>query len=151
MSKRFCTFLLNKFLFGVDVDTVQEVVRHQFMTRVPLAPPVVGGLINLRGQLVTSIDLRQMFNMPQRSGEEAPMHVVLRSNEGAVSLLVDEINDVIEVDEAAFEPAPETVRGLARDLITGVYKLEGRLLLDLSTHTVLDMDRWQGIAHPMEE
>jgi purine-binding chemotaxis protein CheW len=129
-----CTFLLGDQYFGVDVTQVQEVLRFHEMTRVPLAPRVVRGLINLRGQIVTAIDLRRRLELPDRADGPPPMNIVVRTEGGAVSLLVDEIGDVVETDEAAFERPPETVRGVARELIPGAYKLPGRLLLVLDTH-----------------
>lgn len=141
MKRQFCAFYLNELLFGVEVAHVQEVVRHQSMTRVPLAPAVIGGLINLRGQLVTAIDLRQLLEIEPLAEGKLPMNVVLSTGDGAVSLLVDEIDNVLEVDDNDFEAPPETVRGRARELISGVYKLEERLLLILCTETVLDLER----------
>ncbi|MGE0881183.1 MAG: chemotaxis protein CheW [Acidimicrobiia bacterium] len=131
----YCTFRLGELFFGVEVLSVQEVIRYQRMTAVPLAPAVVSGLINLRGQVVTAIDLRRRLGMPDRAEGQLPMNVVVRTEDGPVSLLVDEIGDVLEVDESMFEPAPETLEGVTRDLVTGVFKLDGRLLL------VLDVDR----------
>lgn len=132
-EKQYCTFYLGKHFFGVDVLKVQEVIRYQAMTRVPLAPSVVQGLINLRGQIVTAVDLRQRLELPPRPDGQLPMNVVVRTDDGAVSLLVDEIGDVLDADEQQFEGAPETVNGLARSLIQGVYKLKNRLLLILDT------------------
>ena len=80
---------------------MQEVIRHQAMTRVPLAPKLIGGLINLRGQIVTAIDLRLRLGLPERRPGQLPMNVVVRSEDGAVSLLVDEIGDVLEVSGRA--------------------------------------------------
>ncbi len=131
--KQFCTFYLDKLLFGVEVGKVQEVIRYQEMTPVPLAPPVVSGLINLRGQIVTALDLRRRLDMPEREAEKLPLNVVVRTGEEAVSLLVDEIGDVLEVDDDTFEAPPETLQGEARELIRGVYKLKDRLLLMLDT------------------
>jgi purine-binding chemotaxis protein CheW len=130
---QFSTFVLQDLFLGVDVLKVQEVIRYQEMTRVPIAPPMVRGLINLRGQIITAIDLRRRFELPDRPDSELPMNVVLRTDDGAVSLLVDEIGDVVEVEEDRFEPIPETVTGMVRELITGVYKLDNRLLLILDT------------------
>jgi len=146
--KQFCTFFLNGLYFGVEVMNVQEVLRYQQMTRVPLASPIVEGLINLRGQIVTAIDLRRRLELPVRAGETLPMNIVVRASEGAVSLLVDEIGDVVEIDDDVFESPPETLRGVARDLIKGVYKLQARLLL------VLDMERTvtlSGVTAPTKE
>jgi len=140
-SRQFSTFFLDGLYFGVEVLKVQELIRYQEMTRVPLASRVVRGLINLRGQIVTAIDLRCRLDMPERPADRVPMNVVVRTEDGAVSLLVDEIGDVVEVHEEQFERAPETIKGRATDLITGVYKMPERLLLVLDVERVIDVDR----------
>lgn len=127
-ARQMCTFSLADLHFGVDVLAVQEVIRQQEMTRVPLAPNVVEGLINLRGQIVIAIDLRLRLGLPPREPGEAVMNVVIRTDDGAVSLLVDEIGDVVDVDDSIYEPSPETLKGIGRDLIRGVYKFPDRLL-----------------------
>lgn len=135
---QFCTFFVNGLFLGVEVTRIQEVIRYQPLTAVPLTPSVIAGLMNLRGQIVTAIDLRQRLGLPPRAGEDLPTNVVLRTDDGAVSLLVDEIGDVIEVDEDAFERPPETLDGEARELIRGAYKLKGRLLLVLDAERTID-------------
>ena len=137
--KQFSTFVVDRLLFGVAVEKVQEVIRYQEMTRVPLAPPVVKGLINLRGQIVTAIDLRRRLGLRERPASDLPMNVVIRHNDGAVSFLVDEIGDVIEVEEESFELAPGTVSLQAKELIQGVYKLKTTILIVLHTEKVLDL------------
>jgi purine-binding chemotaxis protein CheW len=132
-SQQFATFFLNGLFLGVEVRKVQEVIRYQEMTRVPLAPSMIQGLINLRGQIVTAIDLRDRLAFPPRAAGQLPMNVVVRSDDGAVSFLVDEIGDVVEIEDTARERPPETLKGIARDLITSVYKLKERLLLVLDT------------------
>lgn len=132
-SKQFATFFLNGLFFGIEVLKVQEVIRYQEMTRVPLAPRMIEGLINLRGQIVTAIDLRRRLELPPRPEGQLPMNVVVRTEEGAVSLLVDEIGDVVEIADDSYERPPETLNGVARELIRGVYKLKGCLLLILDT------------------
>jgi purine-binding chemotaxis protein CheW len=140
MSERrqYCTFFLDHFFYGVRVEKVQEVLRYQKMTRVPLAPPVIRGLINLRGQIVTAVDLRKRLELPERPADQFPMNVVVRTPDGATSLLVDSIGDVVEVGEEAFERPPDTLRGIGRELITGAYKLPERLLLVLDTEKLVD-------------
>jgi purine-binding chemotaxis protein CheW len=135
-----CTFSLDGLFFGVEVQNVQEVIRYQTMTRIPLAPRVVSGLINLRGQIVTAIDLRARLGLRPRPADKLPMNVVVRSDDGVVSLLVDEIGDVLEVDESTFELPPETVQGNARTLIQGVYKLKDRLLLVLDIPKAVNLN-----------
>src|SRR6266851_5692622 len=107
VSRQFCTFLVDNLFLGIEVRQVQEVIRYQEMTRVPLAAPVVQGLINLRGQIVTALDLRRRLELADRPAGQLPMNVVMRTTEGATSFLVDRIGDVLEVDENAFEPPPE--------------------------------------------
>lgn len=132
-TNQLCTFHVGDLFLGVSVLSVQEVLRSQEMTRVPIAPPSVVGLINLRGQIVTALDMRRRLRLPERPSDRLPMNVVIRVGEGAISLLVDEIGDVIEVDEGAFEQPPETLDAHSRELIQAVYKLQGRLLLVLDT------------------
>jgi purine-binding chemotaxis protein CheW len=127
-TSQLCTFYLDKLLFGVELKGVQEVIRSLDMTKVPLAPEMVSGLINLRGQIVTAVDLRRQLELEPRPPDALAMNVVVRSEDGAVSLLVDEIGDVVEVEETSFEPPPETLRGSVRTMILGVHKLNDRLL-----------------------
>ena len=131
--RQYCTFRVDSLLLGVDVQQVQEVIRYQAMTRVQLAGRAISGLINLRVQIVTAIDLREQLALPRRKPGCMPMNVVIRDGEEAVSLLVDEIGDVIEIDADSFENPPATVRGPARSLVTGAYKLSDGLLLVLNT------------------
>jgi purine-binding chemotaxis protein CheW len=138
-KKQFSTFVVDRLLFGVEVEKVQEVIRYQEMTRVPLAPPVVKGLINLRGQIVTAVDLRRRLDLHERAMADLPMNVVVRHEDGAVSLLVDEIGDVLEVEEENFELPPETLDSKARELIRGVYKLSDRLMHVLDTNAAVSV------------
>jgi purine-binding chemotaxis protein CheW len=145
-TQQFCTFFLDDLFLGIEVCKVQEVIRAQDLTRVPLAPPTIRGLINLRGQIVTAIDLRQRLDMPPRAGVHDPMNVVVRTDEGAVSLLVDEIGDVIEASNDIFERPPETLPVKARELVRGVFKLQGRLLLALDVEQVLTLSAAAAVA-----
>ena len=107
---------------------------------VHLAPPVVRGLINLRGQIITAMDLRKRLGLPDRSEDEQPMNVVVRTEDEVVSLLVDEIGDVLEVSDQNFEPPLGTISEKMRDLIKGVYKLDAQLLLILDTVKVMEFE-----------
>jgi purine-binding chemotaxis protein CheW len=138
-SGQFSTFVVADLLFGVDVLHVQEVLRYQPMTAVPQAPSVIQGLINLRGQIVTAIDMRRRLRLPPRAEDKPPMNIVVRTSDGAVSLMVDEIGDVLQLDESAYERPPENLDGVARELIRGVYKLKDRLLLVLDEERTNDL------------
>jgi purine-binding chemotaxis protein CheW len=147
-SQQFCTFHLDGYLFGVPVPRVQEVIRSQEMTRVPLAPEVVKGMINLRGQIVVALDLRRRLALSERAEGELPINVVVRTPDGAVSLLVDEIGDVIEVEQSSFEAPPETLRGAVRSMILGVHKLEGKLMHVLDTEKASQIQAAESVAAP---
>jgi purine-binding chemotaxis protein CheW len=138
-SGQFSTFFVSDLFFGVDVLRVQEVLRFQQMTYVPRAPKVIEGLINLRGQIVTAIDLRRRLGLPPRAVDQMPMNMVVRTDDGAVSLLVDEIGDVLDMDAATYERPPENLDPAAQEIICGVYKLKDRLLLVLDTEKTVDV------------
>lgn len=132
------TFKVDGELFGVDALLVQEVSRQQELTPVPLAPYAVAGIMNLRGEVVTALDLRRLLGREDRPAGAKAMNVVLRGDAGPVSLLVDEIESVEDVEEDAFEPIPETVGAAAREFLSGAYKMPDGLLLTLDVHRVLD-------------
>lgn len=136
---RFCTFYLGDLYLGVPVTSVQEVIRFQERTRVPLASPVIHGLINLRGEIVTTVDLRHRLELEPREEGQEPINVVVRHADGVVSLLVDEIGDVFEVTNDDFDPLPPTLTGVYREFVAGIYKLEDSLLLILDTDRLLHL------------
>lgn len=133
MPAQYCTFRLDGHLFGVPVETVQEVLRHQPITVVPLAPAEVSGLLNLRGQIVVTVDLRVRLGLPVRAADAPGVNVVVRTHEGTVSLLVDQIGDVLEPPETAFEVVPDTVPASLREVVDRVCKLDDELMLALDT------------------
>jgi purine-binding chemotaxis protein CheW len=130
---QYCTFRLGELTIGIDVHKVQEVIRHDRMTPVPLAPPELVGLINLRGEIVPALDLRSQLGLPSEGDLAAS--VLVRTKGETVSLLVAEVGDVVEPSPLDYEPVPPTVPARVRELVTGTFKLEGMLLL------VLDPDR----------
>ena len=144
------TFHVGAYLFGVDVSLVQEVVRLQPITPVPLAPAEIAGLINLRGEVLTAIDLRARLGLPPRDaafpdGRE-PVNVVVRVDDEPVSLLVDEIGGVLEVSQVPFEQTPSTVDERVRELLLGAYTLPDRLLLALNAQRVLELGTENRVA-----
>lgn len=130
-----CTFHLGSYVFGVEVALVQEVLVQQTVTPVPLAPPSVAGVMNLRGQIVTTIDLRERLDLEPRAKDQAPVSIVVRTDGDPVAFQVDRAGDVLSVDATQFERPPDTLRGAAAELITGAYKQPDHLLL------VLDAER----------
>lgn len=139
-QSQYCTFWVDGLFFGVAVSSVQEVLRYQHLTAVPAAPEAIQGLINLRGQIVTALDLRCRLGLPPRPDDALPMNVIVRSRGEVVSLLVDDIGDVITVDTSygaglQMEPAPANVPSIVQDVIVGVLALPEAILL------VLDADR----------
>jgi purine-binding chemotaxis protein CheW len=138
-ERQFATFFVDGLFFGIEVLQVQEVLRYQEMTPVPLAPEVVEGLINLRGQIVAAVDMRRRLDLGPRPEGRMPMNTVVRTSGGAVSLLVDEIGDVVDVDAGTFEQTPDNVAAGARELLKGVYKLKDRLLLVLDTEKTVNV------------
>lgn len=135
MSTRLVTFTLDERLYGVEVSWVQEVLRGLPRTRIPLAPPAMAGLINLRGQVLPAVDLRVQLGLPARVGDDEPMLVVVRVGGEPLALLVDSIGAVVDVEQDQFEPPPDTLAGPVREIVVGAYKLPDRLLLSL------DVDR----------
>lgn len=143
---QYATFLLDGLYFGIEVLNVQEVLKQQPTTAVPLAPAVVRGLINLRGQIVTAVDLRTRLDLPPRAEDAEVMNVVVRTADGVVSLLVDAIDDVVEARTEDFEPTPKTVPAHLHHVVRGVYKLPSRLLLVLDVERALAPGRDAAVA-----
>jgi len=129
-----CTFGVADGLYGVDLPRVDEVLRPQPLTRVPLAPPAVAGLMNLRGRIVPAVDLRVLFRLPPR--ESGGGMVVVRGPEGPVALLVDAIGDVRHAPDSA---RSDRERAVANDpLFSHAVALPERLLVVLDLDHVLD-------------
>ncbi len=139
-SESYCTFHIGDLQLGVEVDSVQEVIRYQPTTRIPLANENIQGLMNLRGQIVTALNLRSRLGLPAKESEKPLMNVVVRSPDGPISLLVDEIGDVMQIDQDRFEPPPETLQQAQREFILGALKLDDGLLLLLDIDRVLDTE-----------
>lgn len=137
--KQFCTFYLGDHILGIDVLKAQEVILYQDMTQVPLAHESIKGLINLRGQIVTAIDLRDRLKLPAPAPSIEQKNLVIQSGDDAVSLLVDDIGDVIEVSEDSFETPPANLPEMIKDMIDGVHKLEKGLLLILNPEQTINI------------
>ena len=148
------TFLIDKKLFGIPIQDVLEIIKNVEMTPVPLAPDYIEGVINLRGQIVTAINLRKRLNMPETrrkkvddtgggntshdSHDEISYHnIIIGSRNDSVSLLVDAIGDVLEIASDIIEAPPDTIKGLNQKYVKNVCKLKGELLVVLDSPTIL--------------
>jgi purine-binding chemotaxis protein CheW len=134
----YATFHVDDAFFGVDATDVQEVIRTQPMTRVPLASDEVSGLINLRGQVVVAIDMRRRLGMPEPDEGAELLNVIVRTEHGPVSLIVDDIGDVLEADLDELETPPPTLTPPTRDLVSAVHQLDERLLLVIDVSRTID-------------
>ena len=150
-ATRLCTFTLGDVLYGLEVRRVQEVLRPQEATRVPLARPNIRGLINLRGQIVMAVDLRRCLGLGPDPEGRPPMNLVLRTDDGPVSLQIDRAQDVIDVDEDTFEPPPANLAGPRRDLIRGTFPHGGRLIHVLDADAVLGLLEAGSTSDPFDQ
>jgi len=138
-DNQLCGFRIKDGYYAISVLDVQEVIKPQRVTTVPLAPEYVRGLINLRGQIVTSISLKILFGMEDVATDDH-MNIIVRSADSLYALVVDEILDVIDVERNTFEPTPDTLDPKVRKYIRGVYKLEKRLQILLDLDKILNIE-----------
>jgi len=150
-SQRYSTFLLNGICFGVHVEKVQEVLEFQDITPIPLSPPVLPGIINLRGQILTTIDLKTRLGISAAGANGQQMMMVIRTSEGPMNLLVDKIGAVLEVDPDLFEKPTETLKAGVRAVTMHVCKLESHLLLVLDTEKVIQLPAEAGSSPGSEQ
>lgn len=125
-------------LFGIPVLKVQDVLGPQTITRVPLAPPEVAGSLNLRGRIVTAIDVRLRLGLEPRGGEKPPMSVVVEHDNELYSLLVDTVGEVLSLNVKDYQRNPPTLNPRLRDFSDGIYRLNGSLLVVLSVASLLN-------------
>jgi purine-binding chemotaxis protein CheW len=135
----YSTFSVDDRYVGIPVYRVQEVLLAQPLTPVPLAHDHISGLLNLRGQIVTAIDLRARLGLPPREADEPTANVIVTTDGGPLSLVVDRLGDVVPVDDGRFEPPPDTLDAAAARSIKGAFKLDDALLLDLDLDEALDI------------
>jgi purine-binding chemotaxis protein CheW len=139
-TEDFVTFNIAEQLFGIPVLKVQDVLNAHRITRIPLAPPEIAGSLNLRGRIVTAIDVRRRLNLPSRRAGECMSVVVDHENE-LYSLLVDTVGEVLALDPTNFERNPPTLGADFREYSLGIYRLEEKLLVVLDVNRLLDIGR----------
>lgn len=141
-TEQLTTFYIGDELFGIEVMKVQEVTGKPSVISIPLSPPYIRGLINLRGQIAAALGLSDLFNEKKSENE---MSVVCRLEGDLVSLIVDNIGDVLEFDKSDFEDTPDSIPKEKRKFIKGVYKMDGSFL------SVIDLKKLQEELSPALE
>ena len=144
------SFLIENEEFGVDILNVQEIIRPVDITRVPNAPAFVEGVINLRGRIVPVVDLRKRFNLPRRERDKNSRIIVVELRDKIVGFMVDAVREVLRVDAGVIEPPPELAIGIDAHYITGVAKLDDRLLILLDLERILT-DEEKHRLQPLQE
>lgn len=137
-QRDYVTMTIADQLFGIPVLTVQDVLGPQNIARVPLAPKEVAGSLNLRGRIVTAIDVRPRLGLPNRDGGKAAMSVVVEHEGELYSLLVDSVGEVLSLNSRDYQRNPPTLDPRLRDFSDGIYRLNGSLLVVLSVASLLD-------------
>lgn len=133
----YVTMRIDKQLFGIPVKNVRDVLRQQKVTPIPLSMPEIAGSLNLRGRIVTVINLRRRLRLPERSGDEKSMFVVVEYKNELYSLMVDNVGEVMTVPVNSIEKSPANLGGAWREVTTGIYKLSGELLVIMDVQAVL--------------
>jgi len=136
-ASMFVTMTVRGQLCGIPALSVRDIIVTQAMTRIPLAPPEIAGSMNLRGRIVTAIDLRRRLNLPSREPGQAGMSVVVERLGELYSLVVDSVREVIEFDDRQMEANPPTLSAAWREFSTGIYRMQSELLVVLNTERVL--------------
>jgi purine-binding chemotaxis protein CheW len=125
-------------LFGIPVLKVQDVLGAQTITRVPLAPVEVAGSLNLRGRIVTAVDVRLRLGLPKRENDKAAMSVVVEHENELYSLLVDSVGEVLSLESRDYQRNPPTLNPRLREFSDGIYRLNDSLLVVLSVQSLLN-------------
>lgn len=137
---QFSTFYINNQLYGIDVIQVQEIIKPQTITKIPLVPSFITGLINLRGQITTAINMKELLEIDkfedQSDSNSAFMNVICKFDSNLISLLVDDIGDVLDLEENCFEQTPQTIPEHIKKFLSGVYKVDKKTLL-----SVIDLNK----------
>ena len=142
----YVTVMLDGQLFGLPISRVQDVFMPDRLTRVPLAPPEIAGVLNLRGRIVTAVDLRLRLGLAPRSDDRPPMAVGIELKGESYGLLIDAVGEVMRLSNGTREPNPVNLDARLARVSAGVHRLEGQLLVILDVDRVLDMSAADPLA-----
>lgn len=139
-TREFLTFMMGDQMFGIPILQVQDVLGPQKITRIPLAPAAIAGSLNLRGRIVTAINMRACLSMPPQEETERGrgMSVVVENHGDLYSLIIDKVGDVLGVADGDFEKNPGTLDPQWRGICQGIYRLQDRLLIILDVPRLLE-------------
>lgn len=137
-SLDYVTFRIADQLFGLPVNRVQDIINHTRTTKIPLAPPEIAGALNLRGRIVTAMDVRCRLGMARADEEISPMSIVVDLDGELYSLIVDEVGEVLSLNTADLEKNPPTLDSRVRDFSNGIYRLQEELLVSLEVERLFD-------------
>jgi len=135
----YVTAMIGGQLFGLPIVRVQDVFIPERLTRVPLAPPEIAGVLNLRGRIVTLIDMRCRFGLGKREDEDPPMAIGVESRGESYGLLIDSVGEVLKLDDAAREPNPINLDPRLARVSAGIHRLDGQLLIVVDVDRVLEI------------
>lgn len=136
-ANQYVSFWVDDQLLGVPVSVVQEVLNPQTIASTPRARPEIAGLLNLRGQIVTAVNLRKRMGLPDLDGDRRSMNVVVHHGSESFSLLVDEVGDVINVSGETMDPVPHTLDAHWKTVTSGIFRLKDRLFIILNVPAIL--------------
>lgn len=148
ISNQLLTFTVHDQLFGIPVLQVNDVLKSQKVTRTPLAPPSIAGIMNLRGKIVTAIDVRCCLGQPEQSQDALNMSVVIDQNGELFSLIIDSVGDVLTLSDDTYEVTPATLDPAWRSVSRGIHKLDGKILVVLDVKSLLELaENTKGTLH----
>jgi len=136
----YVTVMIGNQLFGLPISRVQDVFMLDRMTRVPLSSPEIAGVLNLRGRIVTAIDMRRRLGLPEREAGRKPMAVGIEFKGESYGLLIDTVGEVLKLDDGTRQANPVNLDARLARVSAGVHRLDGQLLVVLDVDRVLDMN-----------
>lgn len=131
------SFLLDEVEYGIDILAVHEILRMPDITRLPNTPPYVRGVINLRGNVIPVVDVRERFGLPRAKITDLTRIIVVEIGEKLVGLLVDNVYQVVRMPEKSIDPPSDLIEGVSEEYIKGIGRLQNRLIIILNLGNIL--------------